>query len=101
MSELPNAQEQNPACGVCGSETEDNPDGPFRCEDCGLAFDRDTLTASFLDPDAKPCGAPCDNFWHGDNKIRPGVGYDCSTCKLPAGHANMLHWTGCESKALT
>lgn len=96
MSVLPDAEAQCPACGCCGAETA--PYGEyFACEDCDLSFDAETLTASFLNPEAEPCGVPCDNFWHGDHKIKQGTGYDCGACKLPAGHTSM-HWTGCEPR---
>ncbi len=99
MSALPDARPQNPACGCCNDETVANDSNGFTCEDCRLWFDADDLSASFLDPSDEPCNAPCDNSWHGDNKIQPGFGYDCGTCKLPAGHASM-HWTGCQQKLL-
>lgn len=94
--ELPDAQMQNPACGACGSETSDQGD-EYVCEDCQLAFDHDDLDARFLNPDVEPCGRPCDNWWHGDNRIRSGLGFDCGTCHLPAGHVSM-HWTGCQKR---
>lgn len=99
MSELPSAVVQNPACGVCGCETTFS-DGQFICEDCQLCFDHPNLSASFLDPTAEPCGAPCDNTWHGDHKIQQGTGYDCGACKLPTGHWSTLHWTGCLPRSI-
>lgn len=99
MSALPDAVQQSPACGTCGSETTFDGDD-FICEDCQLYFDPDDLSASFLDAEAEACGAPCDNGWHGDHKIQQGKGYDCGTCKLPTGHKN-FHWTGCQSKTLS
>lgn len=99
MSGLPSAEHQSPACGACQGETEYTGD-KFACYDCGLSFDLDTLEASFIDPDAQVCGAQCDNYWHGDNKIRPGEGYVCGTCRLPSGHTCCLHWTGCELVSL-
>lgn len=96
MSDLPDAQPQHPACGVCQGETCFDGD-QFYCEDCQLSFTADNLTASFLDDRAKPCGEPCVNAWHGDNKIRQGLGFDCGTCRLPTGHMSM-HWTGCQSR---
>ncbi|MBN7567095.1 hypothetical protein ACM0AZ_25015 [Mycobacteroides abscessus subsp. massiliense] len=96
MIGLPAASVQNPACGACVGETTYGGD-KFICEDCQLGFSRDDFAASSLDPDAEPCGAPCDNFWHGDHKIKQGYGYDCSPCKLPTGHTS-LHWTGCEPR---
>lgn len=94
MSALPDAEPQNPACGVCRGETRCPECDQFVCEDCGLAFDAMTMEAEFLDPDAEVCGAACDNYWHGDHKIGPGKGFECGTCQLPKGHTSM-HWTGC------
>lgn len=94
MSELPFAVEQSPACGACNGETTFDGDD-FVCEDCQLCFDpNDDLRASFLNPETEPCGDECDNSWHGANKIKPGLSYECGACKLPAGHMSM-HWTGC------
>lgn len=99
MSALPNAVPQNPACGACGGETVCYDVDDIQCEDCELCFDpNDDLSASFLDPNAEPCGAACDNYWHGDNKIKAGMGFDCGTCKLPTGHTSCVHWTGCTSR---
>lgn len=100
MSALPNAVPQNPACGACGIETRWHVLG-YQCEECLLVFDdvNSDLAASFLNPDAEPCGVACDNYWHGDHKIKQGHGYDCGTCQLPSGHTSM-HWTGCEPRAL-
>ncbi|OFB37950.1 hypothetical protein BA059_16770 [Mycolicibacterium sp. (ex Dasyatis americana)] len=91
---LPNAERQPPACGACGGDT--YYDDGFVCEDCQLFFDRDSLEASFIDPGAKVCGAACDNTWHGDHKIKPGTGFQCGTCQLPAGHTS-LHWRDCQT----
>lgn len=96
MSELPSAVVQNPACGACGLETTFDGDR-FVCEACQLGFARDDCRAFFLDPDIEPCGVPCDNRWHGDHLIKRGTGYDCNSCKLPAGHQS-LHWTGCQTR---
>lgn len=71
----------------------------FICADCQLLFDLDDLTASFLDPDAEPCGDACDNSWHADHRIKQGYGYDCGTCKLPEFHVSM-HWTGCKPRPI-
>jgi hypothetical protein len=97
MSALPDAVQQHPACGACGGETNDYGD-EFTCDDCQLSFDTYDLSASFLDPKVAPCGAPCENGWHGDHKIRQGLGFDCGTCQLPAGHKSQC-WTGCQSRA--
>ncbi len=99
VSALPDAVQQNPACGACGSETHFDGD-TFVCDDCQLCFEAIGLAASFVNPDTEPCAAPCDNYWHGDHLIEKGVGYDCGTCKLPTGHPSKFHWTGCESKPL-
>lgn len=97
MSALPQAVPQDPACGACNGETYFDGDC-YTCEDCQLCFDpNDDFDASFIDPDAEPCGVACDNGWHGDNKIKQGLGYDCGTCKLPARHKS-FHWTGCDIK---
>lgn len=98
MSALPDAVPQNPACGVCHGETVWDGDD-FICEDCLICFRRDDLSASFLDDDAEQCGVRCDNYWHGDHKIKPGIGYECGTCKLPAGHTS-LHWPGCQQRTV-
>jgi hypothetical protein len=96
VRELPCAVQQDPACGACGRETVDNGDG-FTCVDCQLSFDTYDLSPSFLDPEAAPCGAPCDNSWHSDHRIRQGLRFDCGTCQLPAGHKS-FHWTGCQRR---
>jgi hypothetical protein len=102
MSELPSALPQNPACGVCGKETVCYDVDDVQCEGCELCFDpNDDFAASFLDPDAEPCGAACDNSWHGDHMITRGQGYDCGTCRLPTGHTSPFHYTGCVPKRLT
>ena len=89
---LPDAAVQAPLCGACGTELEY--DGGLICNDCGLVYDSETLAASFLDPQAIPCNTPCGNSWHGDHKIRPGWGYQCSPCRLPDEHKSD-HWTDC------
>lgn len=94
---LPNATFQRPACGACQGDTEAYDDDWFICHDCGLSFDGITLAASFTNPDTPVCGAACDNWWHGDHRIRPGQGFDCGTCELPSGHHSTFHWTGCQS----
>lgn len=100
MSALPDAVHQSPSCGCCGGETVAYDTDGFTCEDCQLWFDARDLSASFLDSETAACEAPCENGWHGEHKIRQGVGYDCGTCKLPAGHDSQC-WTGCQSKQLT
>lgn len=74
MSALPNAVPQNPACGACGIETRWHVLG-YQCEECLLVFDdvNSDLAASFLNPDAEPCGVACDNYWHGDHKDQAGT----------------------------
>lgn len=95
-SELPCAVPQNPACGSCGGETVSYDGDGIQCEDCQLCFDPNgDFAAAFLDPAAQPCGAACDNYWHGDHKIKQGMGFDCTPCKLPLGHKS-FHWTGCK-----
>ena len=90
---LPDAVPKSPSCGACGAETSWD-DGPV-CYECQLVFDPTTMEAEFLDADAVACRTPCGNYWHDDNKIRPGWGYQCSTCQLPEGHTSD-HWTDCE-----
>lgn len=99
MGTLPDAVPQRPACGACGGETRSDGEH-FYCQYCLLGFAPITLIAFFLDPKAETCGAPCDNSWHGDHRIRQGWGYDCGSCGLPAGHESM-HWTNCQPKQLT
>ncbi|KIU17891.1 hypothetical protein [Mycolicibacterium llatzerense] len=94
---LPDAELQYPVCGACGADTDYDGD-TFSCDDCQLQFDRDDLTASFLDEDAAVCGAACDNKWHGANMIKPGVRFECGTCLLPSGHKSD-HWTHCRTFA--
>ena len=87
---LPAAEVQNPSCGACGLET--SHDGyVFGCEGCDLVFATDDLSATFRDPEASPCGAACDNSWHGENRINRGFGYECVSCPLPADHSTMHH----------
>lgn len=93
---LPAAVPRMPDCGVCGKETWSDGDGDvYRCEDCALLFDQDTLHPRFADPTAPLCGAPCVNRWHEPNRIRPGVTFTCRGCALPDGHESN-HWTGCQ-----
>ena len=98
MSEpsLPAARRLPPACGACGVDTERDHES-FVCESCGLRFDRTSLAASYLDQFARPCGQPCSNWWHGDDRIQQGVRFECGSCVLPAGHESG-HWTGCTRK---
>ena len=91
---LPPAELQYPTCGACLGETAHDGDVLY-CEDCGLDFDPYTLTASYRDDGAEPCGASCANTWHAYGAIRPGWGYKCRTCALPTGHKGS-HWTECE-----
>lgn len=92
--QLPDAVPRDPVCVACGSETYSDGE-QFVCEDCQLVYDKYDFSASFTDPDAKVCGHPCDNTWHGDGKIEPGKRFDCGTCLLPSGHKSR-HYTGCE-----
>ena len=96
---LPDAEARSPECGVCWSDT-DGGDGDFVCHPCGLVFDAVTMAASFLNPDTPACGKPCDIPWHGDHKIRPGKGYRCGACELPAGHQSP-HWADCRMIDIT
>lgn len=93
---LPSAEAQHPACGACGNETRYDGDR-FICEDCQLGFSTDDFHAFYLDPEDEPCGKPCENWWHGDNRITPGHGYDCGTCRLPADHTSLC-WRNCRPR---
>lgn len=99
MRDLPEAVPQDPLCGACGSET--YCDGEeYRCDECQLTFDSMTMEAAFIDDRVEACGSPCDNTWHQrDHAIRPGLGFDCHPCRLPAGHTS-FHWTGCTKRAV-
>lgn len=87
---LPSAEWQYPSCGSCYGDTQYE-DGFYDCHDCGLTFDQEDLSAEFTDPDAPPCGNPCDNIWHNSRDLGP---YDCKPCVLPKGHTSD-HWTDC------
>ena len=93
IGRLPDAEPQPPACGCCGGDTDCYDVDDYRCDDCGLSYDRH-MVASYADDDAQPCAKPCDNGWHGDGMISPRVGFECGTCALPAGHTSDC-WTGC------
>jgi hypothetical protein len=94
---LPPAELQYPTCGACKAETSHDGDS-FACYDCGLAFSEGDLTAQYINPDAKMCGSPCDNFWHRPGKIA-GMAFDCGTCQLPTGHASH-HYTNCAASRI-
>lgn len=96
---LPMAEVQYPLCGACHEETWHDGDD-LRCDGCLLCFDSTTMEASYLDPNEKPCGAPCGNTWHQPNPINLGWGYECQPCALPAGHhdgdpKDYQHWHDC------
>lgn len=95
MSGLPSCSIQYPSCGACGCHTDYDGD-TFYCDDCRLDYGRgeDGETATYRDEEAGPCGTPCDNEWHGPDKIRGGWTYLCQPCALPAGHTSD-HWTNC------
>ncbi|KJR10251.1 hypothetical protein [Gordonia sihwensis] len=93
MRDLPRATRPNPSCGACGAETRLD-GGRFLCEDCLLAFDPDSLDATYLHSQDQTCGHRCDNWWHGPGRINRGQGFNCQTCALPAGHTSM-HWNDC------
>lgn len=99
MSDLPAAHHQFPMCGACHGDTWHD-DGDYRCDDCGLSFDSDTLEAHFTDETAAVCGAPCDNTWHRRRRDPAGrvIDVDCGTCQLPDGHPSRFHWTGCTQR---
>ena len=91
---LPDAQWQAPACGACYAET-NTEDGDYVCYSCGLLFDEQTLEARYHDDGAEPCGAPCENTWHGPERIKAGWTHACNPCALPEGHESRC-WTGCD-----
>ena len=95
---LPDAEARCPSCQVCGDET-DYEDGVFRCEPCGLTYDRTDLTAAYIDDEAEPCAKPCTASWHKPNSITaiPGWSYECRTCALPTGHTSDC-WTDCTTR---
>lgn len=93
---LPVCSIQYPTCGACGGETEWDCDG-ICCKPCGLYYGKgeDQTEAEFLDETDEPCGKPCDNYWHGDEKITSKYRYECTACKLPEGHTSD-HWSDCK-----
>lgn len=93
---LPAAEHQAPSCGACGAETRCDEPGYFQCDDCGLMFDGVYLIASYLDPEADPCGKPCTNSWHRPNAIQSGKGFECVPCALPDGHTSDC-WHDCKA----
>lgn len=96
---LPPARPQNPSCGCCGDETRFDT-ASYQCEHCQIAFDADTLAASFINETATACAAPCENNWHAPRKIWTDSTMDCRPCQLPAGHRSM-HWTGCTRRRIS
>lgn len=97
---LPDAEARRPFCQACGDET-DYEDGDFRCEPCGLTYDRSDLTAAYTDDDARPCAKPCTASWHRPDSLTatPGWVYECRTCALPTGHTSEC-WTNCEMRGV-
>lgn len=95
MSRLPACKVHYPSCGACGEETRHD-DGMFFCEGCCLNYGagEDWTEAEFLEPEDRPCAAPCTNYWHGFGKIEAGAGYNCKPCPLPAPHTSG-HWHPC------
>lgn len=96
MTSLPNAEHRTPACGACGGDAECEEPGVFTCEDCRLDFTGPDLVAEFRNDSDETCGEPCDNWWHGPERIRRKVDFQCNPCALPKGHT-ADHWTGCRS----
>lgn len=89
---LPMSIPRYPECGACGDECDHDGDS-FVCDPCGLDYgneDAGTL-AVYMDPDAVPCGAACDNGWH---KTYRYYRFVCTPCQLPTGH-KAAHWTAC------
>lgn len=93
IGRLPDAEPQPPACGCCGGDTDCYDVDDYRCDDCGLSYDRD-MVASYADDTAQPCAKACDNTWHSPGVLHPAYAYRCGTCALPAGHTSDC-WTGC------
>lgn len=95
---LPMAVMQYPTCGACSGETYHDGDS-LRCDDCKLRFDSNSLEAEYANEDDEACGAACENSWHGDGMVRPGMGYDCGACILPASHTSD-HYTDCKPRRI-
>lgn len=95
VNRIPRAEPQPPRCSCCGGDTSGDFEYGYDCYDCGLIFDLDDLTASYSDPDAEPCGQPCDNGWHLPRATRGSLAFICHPCALPKGHDSCC-WTGCE-----
>ena len=52
IGRLPDAEPQPPACGCCGGDTDCYDVDDYRCDDCGLSYDRH-MVASYADDDAQ------------------------------------------------
>lgn len=98
IGRLPDAEPQPPACGCCGGDTDCHDVDDYRCDDCGLSYDRH-MVASYVDDDARPCAKSCTASWHRPDSLAatPGWVYECRTCALPTGHTSEC-WTNCEMR---
>ena len=95
IGRLPDAEPQPPACGCCGGDTDCYDVDDYRCDDCGLSYDRH-MVASYVDDDARPCAKSCTASWHRPDSLTVATiwVYECRTCALPTGHTSDC-WTGC------
>ncbi|MBC9954925.1 hypothetical protein ICM05_09770 [Leucobacter sp. cx-42] len=91
---LPEAEFDNPTCGVCFSETNDNGD-TYICHSCGITYSHITLEASIADPDKPACNKPCTSEWHTHRYVNPGYRWKCYPCALTADHATNECHGGC------
>ena len=98
IGRLPDAEPQPPACGCCGGDTDCYDVDDYRCDDCGLSYDRH-MVASYVDDDARPCAKSCTASWHRPDSLTatPGWVYECRTCALPTGHTSEC-WTNCTTR---
>ncbi|QIG58239.1 hypothetical protein SEA_SKOG_87 [Gordonia phage Skog] len=89
---LPDADPQLPLCGSCGAETDHDGDNLY-CEDCGLDFDPIHMTASYRNPDIRPCAKACTDEHPTDGRFESYT-WVCGPCALPEGHKGECY-TGC------
>lgn len=94
---LPECSYNAPSCGSCGDDLRYE-DASFYCEECQLDYGdgNDGTEAAFVDTHAAKCAKPCENYWHGEGKLRAGYGFECAPCALPVGHTSAC-WTPCAS----
>ena len=93
---LPDAELDNPNCGVCYSQTDDTGDS-YICHDCGITYSHLTLAPNLADPDQPACGKPCTNEWHTSNPTHPGYRWKCYPCALPINHTTNDCHGGCHT----